>query len=205
MNSVSADVILLSETNLLWKDYNVFKQTSDHRRNLFSHPRQNTSFSTKHYGSPYQPGGTCSVLTNSIVGHYHSSPKDSLLGRWNITNLNVPGGKVLSIISCYQTCHNNSTTTARPKTFFMQQWSKYHKSSSMTAILSQYRHRLVYPTSQWQLHHPSRWLQRITWRRWWTRLNRHQTWSIRFYCTPTWTLHYHYLLLWIKMSWLHIC
>ena len=122
MNSVSADVILLSETNLLWKDYNVFKQTTDHRRNLFSHSRQNTCFSAKHYGSPYQPGGTCSVLMNSIVGHYHSSQKDSLLGRWNIINLNVAGGKVLSVICCYQTCHN-STTTAGPKTFFMQQWS----------------------------------------------------------------------------------
>ena len=122
MNSVSADVIMLSETNLLWKDYNIHKHTTEHRRNLHTHSRQNTSFSAKHYGTPYQPGGTCSILTNAIVGHYHSSQKDSILGRWNVINLNIAGGKVLSIVCCYQTCHT-STNQAGPKTFYMQQWS----------------------------------------------------------------------------------
>ena len=44
MNSVSADIIMLSETNLLWKDYNIHKHTTEHRRNLFTHFWQNTSF-----------------------------------------------------------------------------------------------------------------------------------------------------------------
>ena len=122
MNSVSADVIMLSETNLFWKDYNIHKHTTEHRRNLHTHSRQNTSFSAKYYGTPYQPGGTCSILTDAIVGHYHSSQKDAILGRWNVINVNIAGGKVLSIICCYQTCHT-STNQAGPKTFYMQQWS----------------------------------------------------------------------------------
>ena len=122
MNSVFADIILLPETNLLWKDYTIFNATTNYHRNLFTHSRQNTSFSSRHYDSPYQPGGTCSILANGIVGHYHSSTHDSILGRWNIINLNISGGRVLSIICCYQTCHN-SPQNAGPKTFYMQQWS----------------------------------------------------------------------------------
>ena len=122
MNSVCADIIMLPETNLLWKNYKVYQQTTEHRRKLFSHSRQNTSFSKKSFDSPYQPGGTCSILVNKLVGHYHSSATDSILGRWNIINLNISGGRVLSVICCYQTCHSN-LSQAGPKTFFMQQWS----------------------------------------------------------------------------------
>ena len=80
MKSISADVIMLPKTHLLWKDYQVFKQTTDHRRNIFDHSCQNTSSSKGHYNSPYQPGGTCSIITDSIVGHYHSSYNDPSLG-----------------------------------------------------------------------------------------------------------------------------
>ena len=53
MDSVSADVILLPETNLHWKDYTVFQETTKHQRNLFAHSLQNTSFSARYYDTLY--------------------------------------------------------------------------------------------------------------------------------------------------------
>ena len=95
MHSVSADIIMLLETNLLWKDYQVYKATTNHRRNIFTHSCQNGSYSKKPFHTPYQPVGTCSILTNKMVGHYHSSSTDSSLGRWNITS-------TLPVVEFYQ-------------------------------------------------------------------------------------------------------
>ena len=50
MTSIAADVILLPETNLLWKDWKVHNETTAHQQNLLTHSRQNTdSFKTKHF------------------------------------------------------------------------------------------------------------------------------------------------------------
>ena len=122
MKSISADIVLLPETNLKWNDYDVVSTTSKHRRHIFEFSKQITSNSTHTYDSVYQPGGTCSVIIDKLIGRYHSSLNDSNLGRWTITNLSMRNNKKLSIICCYQVCKQH-TSSAGPKTAFSQQWS----------------------------------------------------------------------------------
>ena len=122
MQSISADIILLPETNIQWNDYSVAAVTSRHRRDTFSFSKQISSNSTQIYDSTYQPGGTCSILVDKMVGRHHSSFSDPTLGRWTVTNLNMRRDQHLSIICCYQVC-NQSISTVGPKTAFAQQWS----------------------------------------------------------------------------------
>ena len=141
MESISADVILLPKTNLLWKDYKVYQETTKHRRNLFTHSCQNTSFSARYYDTPYQPGGTCSILTHGIVGHYHLSMHDASLGQWNIINL-----KYLQWLSLVHHLLLSNVPYLSPTSWSknllhatmvptLRQW--HHKSKSMVSILSQ--------------------------------------------------------------------
>ena len=122
MKSISSDIILFTETNLKWNDYNVFKHTTEIRCNVFRFSKQITSSSSIAYDSLYQPGGTCSIITNDMVGRHHSSSSDDPLGRWTITNITISNGQLLSIICCYQVC-NHTIQTAGPKTAYAQQWS----------------------------------------------------------------------------------
>ena len=122
MHSLCADVILLPESNLFWPTYSIQKSMSNHRRNIHRHSKQITSCSTKSYGSVYQPGGTCSIITGHATGRFHSSQRDEQLGRWSVMHLNQSDSSVLSIICCYQVC-KDTIKTSGPKTAFSQQWS----------------------------------------------------------------------------------
>lgn len=122
MKSASADIILLPETNLRWNHYEIQRLANSHRRNIFSFSKQITSNSTHHYESHYQPGGTCTILTDNTVGRFHSSMSDSELGRWSISTINMKRNQRVSIICCYQVCRQ-TISTAGPKTAFSQQWS----------------------------------------------------------------------------------
>ena len=84
MHSLCADVILLPESNLFWPTYSIQKSMNNHRRNIHRHSKQITSCSTKSYGSVYQPGGTCSIITGHATGRFHSSQRDEQLGRWSV-------------------------------------------------------------------------------------------------------------------------
>ena len=122
MKSVDTDIILLPETNLCWSRYNVISSTNKHRKHVFHFSKQSTSNSQRSYESSYQPGGTASIITNNVVGRFHSSLSDDSLGRWSISNLTLNNGKLLSIICCYQVCEQH-ITSAGPKTAYHQQWS----------------------------------------------------------------------------------
>ena len=122
MNSVHADIILLSETNLQWQDYQIYQKTNTIRKNVFQFSRQITSSSSIQYDTTYQPGGTCSILVNKMVGRHHSSFADKPMGRWTVTNLTLPQGRILSVICCSQVCNQNIKTVG-PKTAFSQQWT----------------------------------------------------------------------------------
>lgn len=121
----ASDILLLSETNLDWKNYQVYKQTSAHRRSVFQHSKQVHASSPVRFDTPYQPGGVATLLTGASVGRYHSSVSDEL-GRWTITNLSLRSSSILSIINCYQVCHQRPQT-AGSKTAFMQQWCSLQK------------------------------------------------------------------------------
>ena len=122
MKSVDTDIILLPETNLCWSRYNVISSTNKHRKHVFHFSKQSTSNSQRSYESTYQPGGTAMIITNNVVGRFHSSLSDDSLGRWSISNLTLNSGKLLSIICCYQVCVQH-ITSAGPKTAYHQQWS----------------------------------------------------------------------------------
>ena len=122
MKSVDSDIILLPETNLCWSRYNVIMPTTKHRKNLFRFSKQVTSNSQRSYNTPYQPGGTATIITNNVVGRFHSSLSDDSLGRWSIVNLTLNSGQLLSIVCCYQVCEQHRHT-AGPKTAYNQQWS----------------------------------------------------------------------------------
>ena len=150
MKSINADILLFPETNIAWNQYDVQKLAQEYRRNTFQFSRQISSNSTHTYDSPYQPGGTCSIITNNLVGRYHSSMSDLELGRWSVTTLNIRDNRKLSIICCYQVCDQN-INSAGPKTAFNQQWSILKRQgklcpnprkqfcSDLDALLSQLR------------------------------------------------------------------
>ena len=122
IQSISTDIALFPETNLQWTDYNVRTSSNNHRRNTFNFSKQVTSNSTHSYNSTYQPGGTCSILIDKMVGRHHSSTNDTTLGRWSITNLSMRSNQQLTVICCYQVCKQTISSTG-PKTAFSQQWS----------------------------------------------------------------------------------
>ena len=122
MKSVSADIILFSETNLDWKNFYVATSTAKHHRNIYEYSRQISSNSNQTYDTPYQPGGTCIISTNKMVARHHSVSTDPTLGRWSILRLNLRDNKRLTIICCYQVC-NQTLHSMGPKTALNQQWS----------------------------------------------------------------------------------
>ena len=122
MKSVSADIILLPETNLQWTHHSILSLSNQHRRRIFNFSKQTTSNSQRIYDSPYQPGGTCSIIVDKLIGRHQESTNDHLLGRWTITTLNMKRNQKLSILCCYQVCQQSNSTTG-PKTAYSQQWS----------------------------------------------------------------------------------
>ena len=122
MKSISADILLFPETNLAWNRYDIQQLAHQYRQNTFQFSRQISSNSKHTYETPYQPGGTCSIITNKLVGRFHSSTTDPELGRWSVITLNIRHNRKLSIICCYQVCDQNINTIG-PKTAFNQQWS----------------------------------------------------------------------------------
>lgn len=127
MHTACADVILLPETNLHWSNYAVQQATYQHRMQLFHHSKQQTSCSSRVYDNAYQPGGTCSIVTNHTSGRFHSSTNDTNLGRWSITHLNISNSKILTIICAYQVC-KQMLSNVGSKTAYAQQWSLLRES-----------------------------------------------------------------------------
>lgn len=128
MSDVSTDIFLLSETNLDWRSYQVYKSLSQHRRSLFQHSKQVTASSSIRFSTPYQPGGVATILKDHTVGRFHSSLSDDL-GRWTIVNLSIRNSTVLSIVTCYQVCAQRPQN-AGPKTAFMQQWTSLRNNDT---------------------------------------------------------------------------
>ena len=122
MKSVSADILLFPKTNIHWSDYNVTQSTNRRRRNTFQFSKQISSHSQLHYDTPYQPGGTTSIITDNLIGRYHSSTSDMVLGRWSVIHLTLPNDNILTIVCCYQVCEQHIETIG-PKTAYSQQWS----------------------------------------------------------------------------------
>ena len=76
--------MLFPETNVMWNRYDVQTFARQYRHNTFDFSHQNTSNSIHTYNSAYQPGGTCSILTNNLVGRFHSSDTNQTFGQWTI-------------------------------------------------------------------------------------------------------------------------
>lgn len=122
MKLANADIICLPETNLNWDHYKTHQTANKHQRNVFAHSKRISSNSTRTFDSSYQPGGTATILCEHIIGRFQSHSTDKPLGRWNIINLNIKHGRILSIVTCYQVCHQR-ISCAGPKTAYAQQWS----------------------------------------------------------------------------------
>ena len=118
--SVSADVLLFPETNLQWSDYSIIQSANRHRRTTFQFSKQVNSHSQLSYETPYQPGGTTSIITDNLIGRYHSSFSDPSLGRWSVIHLTLPRNQILTIVCCYQVCDQHISQVG-PKTAFSQQ------------------------------------------------------------------------------------
>ena len=121
MNSLYVDIIALSETNINWKDYSVYKHTSHHRKTTFVHSQHIPSSSARTFDTPYQPGGCSLTICNHVTGRYHSSYSDPL-GRWSVIHLNTSTSNPVTIICVYQVC-DAKITQVGPKTAYSQQWS----------------------------------------------------------------------------------
>ena len=121
MKSLDVDIIALSETNINWKHYQVYKHIQLHRKTTFTHSFHIGSSSSKTFDTPYQPGGCSLTLCDHTSGRYHSSLADPL-GRWSIVHLNTSTSTPVTIICAYQVC-DTTITQVGPKTTYSQQWS----------------------------------------------------------------------------------
>ena len=78
MKSLDVNIIAMSETNINWKDYSVYKNTTQHHKTTFVHSHHIPSCSTKSFDTPYQPGGCSITLCDNTTGRYHSSVSDPM-------------------------------------------------------------------------------------------------------------------------------
>ena len=104
LKSISADILLFPETNINWSDFQVRQATNRHCRNTFRFSKQVYSHSQLVFDTPYQPGGTTTIITDNLVSRFLSSSTDAQLGRWSITHLSLARQQTLTILCCYQVC-----------------------------------------------------------------------------------------------------
>ena len=65
---LDVDIIAMSETNINWKDYQVYKHTTQHRKTTYVHSHHVPSCSSKSFDTAYQPGGCSLTLCSNITG-----------------------------------------------------------------------------------------------------------------------------------------
>ena len=101
MKSLDVDIVSLTETNINWQSYYVYKNIQHHLKTTVAHSLQVSSSSTNMFDTPYQPSGCSTTLCKHVTGHYHSSVANSM-GRWSIIHLNTSTSTPVTIINAYQ-------------------------------------------------------------------------------------------------------
>jgi hypothetical protein len=81
----------------------------------------NQSSSKKTFDTPYQPGGTMTIVRGKWAGRATTEGNDDGMGRWSEVRIAGKDGRAVRIITAYRVC-NNSIAAASTKTAFRQQY-----------------------------------------------------------------------------------
>ena len=108
IDNMQADVTLLVETNLEWKERGVLQTAQAAANAVFGNARIVTSSSETDWEGYWKPGGTLTCITHDTIGRILEEGEDPMgLGRWSRIQLIGQGGKFLSIYGAYRVPNNN--------------------------------------------------------------------------------------------------
>lgn len=111
LNKNEIDIISYTETNIKWTDA-LKVEARNHlklkTKSYYNHSIISTSNSNDPYGSYFQPGGTCTIVTNNLTGRVIKDISDpSGLGRWSGFKIKRDKTHHLNIITAY--CANTDS------------------------------------------------------------------------------------------------
>ncbi len=97
------DGLGLAGTDLDWNHREVEKQVKRKITRFFPHNVLATSSSAKSYDSPYQPGGTATLLTGNWTGRKMiTGSNETLDGRWSYVTIQGKENTKLTMITGYR-------------------------------------------------------------------------------------------------------
>jgi hypothetical protein len=122
MKDHDIDIFGFSETNLNTLQPEVRKRLEDISQEFYGNSILATSTSTRPTRTAYQPGGTCTGISQELCGRYQASGSDPHgLGRWSYIQMTGKHGRSLIVITAYRVCEANISTIGASTTCH-QQW-----------------------------------------------------------------------------------
>jgi hypothetical protein len=112
-----AEIVGWVETNIDWTYRDIKWDCTQIVRKAWKHAKMSVSSSTEVFETPYQPGGTATIVGGAWAGRA-TTANDSELGRWSEIRLEGKANKAVSIITAYGVIEKN---TSGEKTVYAQQ------------------------------------------------------------------------------------
>jgi hypothetical protein len=112
-----AEIMGWVETNIDWTHRDIKWNCTNIVRKAWKHANMSVSSSTEMFDTPYQPGGTATIVGGAWAGRA-TTANDSELGRWSEVRLEGKANKVVRIITAYGVIERN---TSGEKTVYAQQ------------------------------------------------------------------------------------
>jgi hypothetical protein len=128
VNEMNVDILGLAETNLDWSNHETDNACDSIFRKHWGPTKVNKSSSDVTFNSPYQPGGTMTMVRGKWAGRTRAEGSDGGLGRWSELRMEGKEGRAVLIITAYRVVANQVLATAGPRTAFRQQWKLLHSS-----------------------------------------------------------------------------
>jgi hypothetical protein len=98
-DAISADIIGLIETNTYWKFGDVLSTTKKSWQKFFDQTKIEVSSSNIHFDSPYQPGGTMTVVGSPWASRTKTASDNTGLGRWTESEITGKNGRAVVILT----------------------------------------------------------------------------------------------------------
>jgi hypothetical protein len=118
-HEMNVSILGLSETCLDWTNVEALNKCKNTLRKHMGHMQVNQSSSKKTFDTPYQPGGTMTIVRGKWAGRATPEGNDDGMGRWSEVRIAGKGGRAVRIITAYRVCNNN-IAAAMTKTAFRQ-------------------------------------------------------------------------------------
>ena len=116
-----ANIVSLSETQVAWENYNVRNKVSAELRKIDRYANMIGSSSCAACGDFYKPGGTLTIVDGNWSGRATTGVDSQKLGRWSYITITGRNSSLLTVVTAYRCCKNQTMSTAGITTSFMQQ------------------------------------------------------------------------------------